>query len=184
MKIKKPKSKKRNIFYYILVALSFAIITFSIYTIWNNTKPSNNTSQTQNNRPVNDVDYSGPNKDDLENSQNAKKRSTESGNSTNSDNLATVTVGVVYADIEGDYFEIRAFTPSLIEGAGTCTATIKNGEKTVVGKSESFIDATSSQCRPIQIPLSSINPRGQWKLKVEYKSNKAEGSSQEEVVNI
>lgn len=142
-------------------------------------------TETSEERPVNDVDYSGPTQEDIDSSQDAKKRgdSTEQQQNASSQKQKAV-VGIAYAGIEGDNFEIRAFTPTVIEGTGTCTATLVNNSETVSGESKGFIDATSSQCHPIKIPLSEIVPTGSWTINVTYSSPGYEGSSGEEVVNI
>lgn len=185
MKIQKRKSIQKTILYSTSVVLLVAIFVFSSYTIFKNTSVNNTPDQSNQSRDVNEVDYSGPSPEDTESSQDAKKRAGENNTEKNTTlNKKIASVGVVYADIEGDNFEIRAFTSSVIEGDGICTATLKNGNNILTGTSRAFVDATSSQCRPIQIPLSSISPRGEWKLSVSYKSETAEGSSQEEIINI
>ncbi len=139
----------------------------------------------QDDTPYTIVNYSPPTEQELAESQDGKKNSaaTKDENSDNTGDVkSTVQVGISYADIYGDNLEIRAFTNGVIDGKGTCTATVsKQGESTITKTSEAFIDASSSQCRPIYISKSSLSS-GIWKVTVKYSSDKNEGNS--EVVEV
>jgi hypothetical protein len=109
------------------------------------------------------------------------------GNSSADDAVKKLTanVGVAFASVAGENLEVRAFTTSEIKGDAVCTATATNGSETVNGTSKSFIDATTSQCHPILIPLSSIKDRsGEWKVSVKYESSKYSGQSPSYEVNL
>jgi len=136
-------------------------------------------------RPTNDVDYSGASEEDIATSQDGKKNSsdenTAEGTPTPSGN---VTVGVTFADVIGSNLEIRAFTPSVIEGDGKCTATLTKGTETVTQSSPAFIDATSTQCEPIYIDVAKFPSKGVWTLKVDYSSSAHKGTSESSKVTI
>lgn len=109
----------------------------------------------------------------------------DSSTTTGAERKETVDVAIAYADKSSDskVFEVRAFISGVIEGGGTCTAIlVKNGE-TLRQSSQAFIDATTSQCNPIEFPLSSID-QGQWLLTVEYNSPTSNGVSQAMKVTI
>lgn len=90
----------------------------------------------------------------------------------------TVNVSIAFADLnDDDNFEVRAYVDDIIEGTGTCTATLtmSNGTK-VTGTSDAFINATSTQCRPIEIDKSKI-VSGKWSVYVDYSSPTSAGKS-------
>ena len=154
---------------------------------------------TQESSIVDGVDYGPPTEEEVQNSQNAKKdileedettqdgsgdSTSESGNE-NSTTLKTVSIGISYADVLEDNVEVRAFVIGVIEGTGTCTATLtRPGSQPVVKSSKAFIDASTSQCEPILIPLSTFDQSGEWALVVSYKSPTSTGESEKTIINI
>lgn len=179
--MKIQKTKKVTVSLQILVIITiFAIGT--IFLVWYSSfHPKDSEAPI---RAVNTVDYSSPTEEELESSQDAKKRG-ERGNEDESDTIKqTANIGISFANVEGSNFQVRAFTPSVIEGTGTCTAILTNGFIVVSESSKAFVDATSSQCRPIEIPLSKLSISKSWKMVVKYSSDTHEGYSQEEVIEI
>lgn len=192
--MKTPKQKKTSLRQIIIIAVAALLvittgwITFA-YTAkqWpfvNSTK-ENNTQELLDQKPVNTVDLTPPTNQDLQDGQAAKDRLDESNkeqpDNNNSNSQSTekreATVGVSKASISGKDLEIRAFTTSVIEGDGTCTAVLtKEGQKEVTKKSSAFIDASSTICEPILIPSSQF-AKGTWTLEVTYSSSKYKGSS-------
>lgn len=130
-----------------------------------------------------------PSNEELEASQDAKKRNdeqTKSDTATNPDNNTTTTdvsVAISYADVIDGQLEIRAFTNGVIEGSGTCTATITKDLKTITKESEAFIDVSSSICRPIYVSLDELSS-GVWDVQVRYTSGDASGTSETVKVSI
>ena len=142
---------------------------------------SNESPQTTTERPVIDVDYSGPTKEDVDESQAAKEKIDQEQADDNSTQTPaqqqTVSVAVSFADVSGTNFEVRAFVPTAIEGGGTCTATLTQGSSKVQKSSEAFVDTSSSQCRPIYIPVSEFPSKGTWSLNITYASPTHKGES-------
>lgn len=147
---------------------------------------------------VNDLDQGGgakisessPTDQEVKSSQDAKKN--DSGNIDNEESVtpqspekskSTVSVGISYADVYNGKLEIRAFTTGAIEGNGTCTATVSNSSKTIVKSSDAFIDATSTQCEPIYIPVSELGS-GTWKVIVKFSAPDYAGTSEMVQINI
>lgn len=150
------------------------------------------------NEPVNHIvegiDYGPPTDEEVEHSQDAKKdmleedqnntTGNESGNE-NTTSLKKVSVGVSHSDVINGNVEIRAFISGVIEGTGTCSATLtQSGAKSVTRSSKAFVDASTSQCAPILIPLNEFEKTGSWSLVVTYKSPSSQGSSEKITVNI
>lgn len=146
-----------------------------------------------NNHVIDGINYGPPTDEEIENSQNAKKdildedEKTNANNSSNNDtsNLKKVSIGVSHADVYNNNVEVRAFIDGVVEGTGTCTATLtQSGAQSVTKSSKAFIDASTSQCQPILIPLSQFSQKGTWTLIVTYKSPTSTGESEKITVNI
>lgn len=113
----------------------------------------------------------------------------EPGNSTstsqNSNNdKKVVQVGVTSSTVANGSLTIRAFVQGVIEGTGTCTATLTKAPDTVTASSAGFIDATTTQCTPISINLSDFKETGIWNLVVSYSSDTSNGVSASSEVHI
>lgn len=179
-----------------LVIIASAALGYTLYAQTNKLWPfhSNKTPLKEVAPEVNSVDYSGPTDEDTKHSQTAKESLLNEGGSeaseqqnnteTNSASKKNVTVNISFADIFDDNLEIRAFTPTVIEGNGTCTATVsKQGTQTITKTSKAFVDSSSSICQPIYIPKSQL-PTGAWNVSVTYKSPTHQGSSGQTPVEV
>ena len=137
---------------------------------------------------IDGINYGPPTDEEVENSQDAKKDILEedAANSSGDDNdLKKVIIGVSHSEVYDGNVEVRAFISGVVEGAGTCTATLTQpGAQTVTKSNEAFIDASTSQCRPILIPLNQFDQKGEWVLVVTYKSPTSYGTSEKVTVNI
>lgn len=99
-----------------------------------------------------------------------------------SNSRESVGVAVTTAEQYGSQVEVRAFIQGVIEGGGTCTATFKKDGHTITSSSEAFIDATTSQCKPIFTDRGEFPSGGGWALTVSYDSKGYTGAS--EVINV
>jgi len=100
---------------------------------------------------------------------------TDQDTPTTSNGKKTVNVSIASADLIGDSIEVRANTDSVIEGTGTCSATLKRNNGSAETKtSEAFVNATSTQCRPITFDRLGATS---WNVTVEYSSPTSTGTS-------
>lgn len=178
MKINKPNKKLSLplIIIAILLFVGVAAVGAYYYSTSKNTEPAESSG----------INYNPPTEQEIESSQDGKKNSAEQEpepTQNNSTNKKTVNVGISYSDVYGENLEIRAFTNSTIEGDGTCTATVTKNGATITKKTEAFIDASSTQCKPIYIPSSELES-GTWKINVKFSSSDAEGTSGDVEVEI
>lgn len=198
MQIKKPSKRNRLPLIITAGVVLVLIIGWMAYAFvaktWPFTEALNETSET---RDANTVNYDPPTQEEIDESQDAKKRSETTSNDTDSkqspDSTSspkspkkTANVGISYADIYKGNLEIRAFTASVIEGTGTCTATVtmKGMESMrIVKTSEAFIDTSSTLCRPIYIPVSQLHS-GTWQVVVVFSSPDYEGKSETVEVKV
>lgn len=161
--------------------LLLALVGYGIYTKTTQRWPFQASTTTQGTEQANssqDINYDPPTDQEVENSQDGKKNSQpEATPSAPTSSLGAAHVALSYADFSGNQLEIRAFTTSVVEGSGTCTATVTSGLKKVTRSSSAFIDATSSICEPIYIDKSELSP-GVWSINVSYLSKTFKGSSE------
>ncbi|MFZ2126040.1 MAG: hypothetical protein WAV04_00830 [Candidatus Microsaccharimonas sp.] len=164
-----------------LLVLALCYFTYAYTT--KNTWPFNAAAQqTQDDSTTDDgINYNPPTEQEITNSQNGKKQD-DNSTATPTDKVG---VDLAYAgkSDDGQSIEINIFTTDVIEGDGTCTATLSNGASSVSAQSSGFIDARSTICEPITIPLSKL-PEGQWSLTIEYASPGKQGSKTGMVVQI
>lgn len=189
MRIQTQKSAKKIL---IPVLVGFILLaggwTAYAYTqnLWpfgssDTTNQSNDTSDSDNS-----INYDPPTQQEIDSSQDAKQRgedtndaSSDDDSSNNSGQKKSVDVGISYADIYGDNLEVRAFTNGVIEGTGTCTATVTMKDMPsmkVTQQSKAFIDASTTQCEPIKIPKSKFMS-GTWTVVVSFSSPDRQGTS-------
>lgn len=187
--------KKRRIITTALVVLALLVLAYVVYaytsqSLWPfASRKDTITSQTSaddsasSNNPTNDVNYSPPTKEEEEASQDGKKETTQEDNSIGG-SKTHVNIGVTFSAIFNGKMEVRAFTPSIIEGNGTCTATFTKGSSKVTASSSAFIDSSTTQCNPIYIDPSQFTEKGTWDLVVSFSSSDASGDSGKIEVNI
>lgn len=167
----------------LLLLLSYGGLSYS--QSWWPFSNGNNASISEEDKPkaVNEVNYDPPTQEEIDRSQDGKKNSaaneqedTEGKKETDS-SKNSVSIGIAFADVVGNNVEIRAFTPSVIEGDGKCTAQLTKSSAKVTESSSAFIDSTSSVCQPIAIPVSKFKQSGSWSLVVMYDSSTSKGIS-------
>lgn len=194
MNIQKPHNlrfKQKMIIVFVALALLLGGGLLYAYTqhVWPFSNPSA-TNKTAGNDQENSINYDPPTNQEIDEGQEAKKNNPTneqpSTDKTPSQQKKVVDVGISYADIYSSNLEIRAFTNGIIEGTGTCTATVtmKNMESMRVTKSsKAFIDATSTVCEPIYIPTSQLHS-GTWQVVVVFSSPDHEGKSETVEVKV
>ena len=165
----------------LVVYLSYGYVTKSLWPFEDN--KSQGTT-----KGVNEVNYDPPTQEDKQQSQEGKKNSAapDEGTSITRDENGKqkVSIGISFADIINNQVEVRAFTPSVFEGGGICTAQFTKNSQTITATSEAFVDSTSSQCGPIYVDPARFTEKGTWSLVVSYLSNNAAGTSESIEINL
>lgn len=180
---KNRKNNKKIVSFVMATALVVALITTYTVVAYQKSFWPFMPDQTTINEPNNDINYDPPTQQEIEDSQDAKKNNLDDDEdndspTSTSGNLRHIEVGVAFADEINGQIEIRAFTPSVVESDGICTATLTKNSATVTKSSQAFIDSTTSVCQPIKIALSEFQQSGDWSLVVSYKSSKSQGKSE------
>lgn len=183
-KTKKPSVKIITLLVTLLLGagVAYAYFATDIFSDNNSAADSNTSDSTG-------INLDPSTEDEIKDGQNAKERilnedkeSTEEPGEPDTENTSEaskkpVTIGISFAGVVGDQLEIRAFSPTIISGSGTCIATIsQQGSRSIVEESPAFIDASSTICQPIYIPRSKLSS-GSWNVEVTYSSPTHKGSS-------
>lgn len=192
MKINNPhQNRTMKVTYIVISIVLLFLIVYGLIayakSLWpfistDTTPGANNTTQI-----TNKVNYNPPTNKEVQDSQSGKKNIPTNNKEADKSTQKNIAVGVSYAGITNDRkdrVEIRAFTPSIVEGDGTCTATLTKDSYVVTASSKAFVDSTTSQCEPIYIPVTRFETNGKWLLIVSYKSPSGVGSSDSVGVNI
>lgn len=183
MRIKIKKNKKLLIT--VVVCVGIALVLGVLYYLHN----TNNSTEHQEKIAIEQSkDYSASTKDSSE-SNNQDQKTTV----TNSDPQAqtavdqnsgkTVVSVVTSVDVAENVVYIRGGINNMLS-EGTCKAFLKHSSgKTVEKETSILVNASTIDCKTIQIPASELLP-GVWTYTLKYISNTAEGSSSENSFQI
>lgn len=171
--MKKLKFKnKKVIIVSLLVIILLAGSVFAIQYVKNDSDPNKDATS-----------YSPPTIDEQEAADTQKERNIQRETADKStDKPQTANLVIVDANQYSDTVEVRAYVSNIYEDGGKCVATFSNGSSTVQETSDSFKDATTTQCGAINVPVSKFPAKGSWQVKVNYSSQTVTGES--EVKNI
>lgn len=178
MKIAKNKNQKIKILLIIAAVLVLVIIVllFLFYKGPDTIKPqspgSSSTPTTKaSTTPVTQSSSDQQKQDNIQQSQAEAPSSKASANIT-----------ITEASASTDKVSVRAYISNIDEDGGQCTAVFtQQGQTTVTQASNSFSDATTTQCGAIDVPLSNFSGKGTWHLRLTYNSSTASGSVTQDV---
>lgn len=108
--------------------------------------------------------------------ENQKKAEQENAGRP-ADGKKAVTPVITLAQYGGGNATIQAYVPNIYEEGGSCTATLKNGGKTVTKQSSAFPNATTTDCQHLTIPRADFPMAGKWTVSITYTSAISEGTS-------
>ncbi len=165
----------------VILLLGYSAVGYTTKQLWpfsSQSSTSDSSNKSAENTPIRSDDQLDTIKDEAENNNS----NTE--NSSDTAQKKSVHIGVTYADVYDGNVEIRSFVSGVIEGTGTCKATLEQNGQVITKSSKAFIDSTTTQCEPIYIPINTLPSTGTWKVKVSYSSPSSEGVSDSFEVNL
>jgi hypothetical protein len=86
-------------------------------------------------------------------------------------------------DASSSELDVSALVPNLVEGGGTCTATVTKGGVTRTASAPAAAVSTYVGCNPMAIPGSALSS-GTWTVRVSYSSRTAAGVSAAKTVEV
>ncbi|MCL2280559.1 hypothetical protein FWC31_01585 [Candidatus Saccharibacteria bacterium] len=173
MKIQKKKTMPKPALVALLV-VTFVLIAGA--TCWclreNGFFDRSNDQTNQHGDQGNDTPGENTNDDD-------KKFEEESPTKTDEDGKKVAQITIVYADQDGDMFEVRAGVYNITEETGWCEFVFTNQNGlTLTRTSTAIFTGTGTDCTPIDIPIRDFPVKGEWQMVVKYTSPTAAGASE------
>lgn len=90
---------------------------------------------------------------------------------------------VVKPTITNTTGSINAYVSGIFEEGGTCTAIFTKDSTTLTKTAAGFQNVSYTQCAPIDVEPGFLSP-GQWTIIVKYVSDKSEGSSDPQTIEV
>jgi len=165
-----------------LVVLFGGLTTYAYLT---DSWPFTQEAQVQQDPTGADINLDPPTQQEIDASQDAKKR-LDSENPPSTDPQTSkedVEVGIAYANVRNSALEVRAFTNGVITGDGSCVVTASQGSVVIKRRTSAFIDVASTQCEPVRIPLNELT-NGTWIVRVAFDSPSSKGQSEQVTVEV
>lgn len=88
----------------------------------------------------------------------------------------SVSVLISGAGVYDGYIEARGFASNTVEASGKCTYTFTNGSTVVKKTSSPLANASSTTCSAVRFPVGELF-KGEWKVQLEFTSDKSYGQS-------
>ena len=189
----KKKSKHiSDIFTFIIAAILVAVVVFGIVVMISQNQPSEPEKQ-QDARNTNTASDIIKNEEDLkdeekvaESSNDAKDRAEAQARNEEEDKKTVVQTesglkvakpNINYVAQEGEYIVVGGDVSNINETGGKCTIVFSQGSKTESITTNTLPNPSYVSCEAARIEKSKLSA-GEWKVKIQYKSNYAEGESE------
>lgn len=194
--------EKTSVFSVLLSVALVAVIVFGVLVLFNESKVDDNSATDE--TETSDVK---PDKDNKDNNNTAPISDKSDGDSDNADENSSYdtkdayeqehkTSGVEINDngkkIATPYVSINQNSELVIvsarisnfkEEGGSCTYTISKGTESKIYTKDILPDPKAMVCEALQLKKNELSS-GEWTVKVEYKSNTAEGQSEAQKFTI
>lgn len=132
-----------------------------------------------------DINYDPPTEEEIKSSDAQKDENLKQEEAArNQPSDIKPNIVVVDASQYDKVVEVRAYVSNILEDGGKCTAVFTRNGTTVSKASNAFRDATTTQCRPIEIPRSEFPTAGEWQVVMKYKSATTSGESAKRFVKL
>jgi hypothetical protein len=156
----------------VIFILAITVASLLVYS-----SSSNNANSRQSGRISHE--YSGPTQQEKNagNTEKTKFESNNQGQETQTSSTINGRVVIVDSSQYDNIIEVRAYVGNVIENSGTCTITFTNSSHTLTKTTPAFADATTTQCKTLDVQQSEFNSSGVWNVNVKYNSNKTTGNA-------
>lgn len=173
--MKQKLRKKTSLGILLAAILAAGLLVWLWHSHRNNSGSASGNSSPQ---TSNGINYGPPTQTEKQDSQDAKRRDLQSGNSggASSSGKEQVQIQVLAATLNS----VKANVIGVFENGGTCTATFSKGSESHSFSSSGIANSNYTQCAPISV--NGISGSG-WSVVVNYSSDKATGQSQAISVN-
>lgn len=187
MKTKKIKNRSKYKIVALVAVLSLLLIWAGYTFLVSNKDVPGEQQAVEGQASVNEdgIDYSPPNKEDLEkNNQHKEELAKDEGKpGENTDDKKSVKPQITYAEVYGENVEVRSYVPNVLENNGTCKLILTKGGEKLEKTKEAVPNVSEMSCGLIKMSKSKLST-GNWKAVIEYTSSKAYGKSDSVVVGV
>lgn len=130
------------------------------------------------------INYTPPTEAEKEETEQHKKDlDSQNENDNKSSSLKTVVPVITSYGQGGSSAEVGSRVPGVIESNGTCTLTMKKGDKKVTQSQSATENVSETSCGFITISNDRLS-KGNWSAQITYKSPKAKGFSETVTIEI
>lgn len=136
------------------------------------------------------INYGPPSKDELSETEANKERVVKRQDLENTKLSTSESKVKVVPEInplgqsaDGKTVSVSAYISEVYESGGKCTAIFEKGDQRKTVNQDGRKDATVTTCGLMSIQRSALSS-GKWQVSVSYKSNKAEGVSTKETLDV
>lgn len=119
-----------------------------------------------------DINFEPPTQEEI---AETDRRKEEIANGTVQGNDQKKKVTPVITAVSQD--ELSAFVPGIVEDGGVCSATFTQDKSSFTKQSDGFSNATTTNCKTLDLRDSDFPKKGLWNVFVRYTSSGAEGES-------
>ena len=190
--------EKTSVFSVLLSVALVAVIVFGVLVLFDESKVGDNPTKEE--TETSDVETDEDSKDDTntatipdkdtssdetstDNTKDAYEQDQQSSGAELDDNGKKVATPYVSINQNNEIVIISARITSFKEEGGNCTYTISKGAESKTYTKSVLPDAKAMVCEALRLNKSELSS-GEWTVKVEYKSNTAEGQSEAQKFTI
>lgn len=176
MKIPDPKTNIRTKRIFLLLSV-FVLIVLAGACFLLIRRESDPVQQTQEARPIGDIDYSEPNNNELNPTLDVIDTPKESTKPTTP---SSSPIPITITSIDGNPLQVRVLISELL-AAGSCSLLMeKDGSDSVLQTVDIFQSANSTTCKGFTIDRTNLSS-GRWKVTITVSSGGRTGSTQQEI---
>jgi hypothetical protein len=184
----KTSSKKPLILATIAVLLLAAIGGGAYYKVQRDNSRDADVAATDEPKLQDKVDLSPPSAEEEKSGDDIKQeiiKQQEQQTPRTENNKKAVTPVVTSAYVSNGTVSVRGFVTGTIETNGSCNFVFSKNGQTVTKTSAVVANASTTDCKPLNFPASEL-PSGtsDWKVKLQYSSSTAEGTSTEQTLTV
>ena len=191
-KNKKKTSHFSDILTFVIAAILVAVVVFGVMIMIQQNSPSSspqpqdardtNTASDilQNEEDLKDEDKVAESSNDAKDRAEAQARNEEEDKKSVEQNAAGLKVAkpnINYIATEGDYIVVGGDVSNINEEGGKCTIIFTKGPDSVSVTTNTLPNPNYISCEAGRIEKNKLSA-GEWKVKIQYKSNYAEGESE------
>lgn len=165
----KMMNKNKKIKMIILVCIiSISILTAAYFFIINQNHDSLSSENPQ--TESSSLNLSPPTEEEQRQASENKEKLINNDESVSGNSSSSSEVVITSADQYDNNVEVSAYIPSIFEDGGECNALFTKGQEKISKKVAAVKEGRSVFCPLFKIPVDEFSSKGEWTVKIDYKS--------------